>query len=326
MSTSHQADVGDRAATQGAAARLYLPMKLYPLLVALGLASAACSRPSANPVPPPRSSARGESADEQPGSRSAPQRDGGCQPSSFERTSTGVAWRVGDAVVEFAETLEWLETESAYNYRRRTVQLSHGEVALASSCYTETDCDVPDDPDGGKRWCLVSHGLDGSATLRALEQTRHACESPLEILEGLTQHSAAPTCFRVALGTYPGAAWEELGVLASELQAQGVSAETLAEIERLAKAAQDADRGYNDPADNAKAAAALEALQTVLAQHMDLEPAWQLGLLISRSLARLQDRYPATLVGPNDKLYDAWFPPEGGAPKITPIQGAWATR
>lgn len=248
----------------------------------------------------------------------------GCAASSFERTSDGVTWRLGDRSIEFASTIEWLEDESDYNYRRRTVHLVSGDVDLAASCYAETDCDVPDDADGKGRWCLVSHGLEGEWSLPALIDTANPCESSLEVLEGLAQHSAAPTCFRAALPIYPGAPWEKLGELSEPLREGGLPAATLADFERLAKAANDADKGYNDPADNAAAAQALRQLDDLLSDQAPQESIWELKLMVARALARVEGRYPATLVGPDEVLYDAWLGVGEDPPKIVPTAAPWA--
>lgn len=246
-----------------------------------------------------------------------------CTSSSFESTPTGVAWRIGDRTVEFTSTVEFSESASEYNYRRRTVHLVHDGIDLHASCYPETDCDVPDDAEGHDRWCLVSHGLRREHLLRSLFEGSTPCESSLELLEGLAQHSAAPTCFRAALPTYPGAPWEKLAELSEPLQEEGVPAATLAELERLAKAANDADRGYNDPVDNAAVAKALRELDALLVEHAHHEAAWELRLVVARSLARVEARYPATLVGPKEVLYDAWFGAGEEPPKITRTAAPW---
>ncbi len=300
-----------------AAPRFSLPLRALLVLV---LGATGCTR-TGQPRTVPAAAPTAPATNLDP---TAPPAAPGCAASSFERTSSGVTWQLGDRSIEFASTIEWLEDESDYNYRRRTVHLVSGDVDLAASCYAETDCDVPDDADGKDRWCLVSHGLQGEWSLPALLGAANPCESSFELLEGLAQHSAAPTCFRAALATYPGAPWEKLGELAEPLREGGLEAETLAELDRLAKEANDADHGYNDPADNAAAARALRKLSALLADQAPQKPVWELRLLVDRALARVEARYPATLVGPGEVLYDARFGTGEEPPEIVPTAEPWA--
>jgi hypothetical protein len=229
-----------------------------------------------------------------------------CNPSRFERSAEGFTWIVGDASLRF-RTREEAADEPAYNYRRRTARIElvdDPSVFLESSAYTETDGDAPPDPEGNDRWYLVSHGLVGAGSFFALVQAHRPCESGLELLEAFAQRSTAPTCFRVALPTYPGALYEEMGMLSEEMAEQGLERGLIEAIDAHAKRAEDAYQGYDRPEDTAKCAAALEEARKLLAPHTGLEAAWKADLVAARSLARLQRRYPDTLVGPQETFYD----------------------
>ncbi len=229
-----------------------------------------------------------------------------CNPSRFDPTPEGFTWTVGDATLEF-RAHETAEAEYAYNYRRRTARIESVDdpsIFLESSAYTETDCGAPPDADGNDVWCLVSHGLVGASSLFPLIEAHRPCESGLEILEAFAIHSTSPTSFRVALPTYPGALYEELGMLSEEMAEQGMEPALLEEIDAYAHEAEDADQGYDRPEDNAKCAAALEKARALLAPHTGLAGAWKADLVAARSLARLQRRYPYTLVGPRETFYD----------------------
>ncbi|MCH9680503.1 MAG: hypothetical protein K0V04_03635 [Deltaproteobacteria bacterium] len=229
-----------------------------------------------------------------------------CHPSRFDRSSDGFTWIVGDATIEF-RTHETVEAEYAYNYRRRTARIESIDdpsIFLESSAYTETDCGAPPDSEGNDVWCLVSHGLVGAHSLFPLIETHRPCESGLELLEAFALHSTSPTSFRVALATYPGALYEQLGVSSEEMAEQGMEAALIEKIDVYAHAAEQADQGYDRPEDNAKCAAALEEARVLLAPHLGLAAAWKADLVAARALAGLQRRYPYTLVGPRETFYD----------------------
>ncbi len=227
-----------------------------------------------------------------------------CNRSAFVPTADGVVWSIGGQQVRFRATEE--TGELAYNYRRRTVRIDavDGGAFIASSCYAETDCGAPPDADGDDRWCLATHGLEGAHTLFDLIAPHRPCESPIELLEALAAHATAPACLRVALGTYPGAAYDQVGFLEEDLATQGVPPDVITAVIAHAKAAEDLDSGVRDPAEQAAAAAALRDLRQAIAPYLALGPAWKLDLLAARALATLERRYPATLVGPDEALDD----------------------
>lgn len=263
----------------------------------------ACTKPSPPAVEPP-AAALTSAGPAGPDTTAAPAA-AACSTSTFTPTEGGVVWSSGAHRVRFRAIEE--AGELAYNYRRRTVRMEavDGESAyLESSCYTETDCDAPNDADGNERWCLVAHGLRGAPTLFELVARHRPCESAMELLEALAVHSASPTCFRVALGSYPGIVYDELGYLSETMATQGVPAEVITAVEAHAKAANDADGGRQDPQDEAASAAALRELRQVLAPYTTTEAAWQVDLLAARALASLEDRHPYTLVGPDETFYD----------------------
>lgn len=248
-----------------------------------------------------------------------------CNPSRFEPSAEGFTWIVGGTSIQF-RTSETTEAQYAYNYRRRTARVeSIGDptIYLESSAYTETDCGAPPDPEGNDVWCLVSHGLVGAGSLFPLVQAHRPCETGLELLEAFALHSTAPTGFRVALGTYPGALYDEMGELSERMAEQGLEAELIEMIDAHAKAAQDADHGYNRPEDNAKCAAALREARKLLAPHTHLEAAWTADLVAERALARLERRYPYTLVGPNETFYDV-VDPDADPWVIQPTPPPWS--
>ena len=228
-----------------------------------------------------------------------------CMTSRFEPAPGGVTWVIGDRRVAF-RTHQTLAEQGA-NYQRRTVRVELADDpsrGIEASCYTETDCDVPADTHGNERWCLVSHrSLDAASLFEAFTRVR-ACEPTLELLEGLAMHSAAPTCMRAALGTYPGLVHDRLGELAEGMRAAGAPASVITAIEQHAKAAADADRGYRDPADDALAARELRALRAILAPHTTTAAGWTVDAIAQSALAQLERRYPATLVGPGEVFYD----------------------
>lgn len=237
---------------------------------------------------------------------SSTQSDGACNPSRFERSAEGFTWVIGGASLRF-RTHEKVEEQYTYNYRRRTARIESIDdptIYLESSPYTETDCGAPPDPEGNDLWCLVSHGLYGAESLFPLIEAHRPCESGLELLEAFALHSTAPTGFRVALTTYPGALYEELGELSEQMAEQGLEAGLIEAIDAHAKAAEDAYQGYDRPEDNAKCAAALAEARKLLAPHTRLEAAWRADLVAMRALARLEKRYPYTLVGPRETFYD----------------------
>jgi hypothetical protein len=124
------------------------------------------------------------------------------------------------------------------------------------------------------------------------------------LLEALALHATAPTCFRVGLSVHPSSLYDEMGVLSEEMAAQGIEPQLIERIEAHAREAEQAYKGYDRPEDNAKAAAALLKARALLVPHMRREAAWKADLLAARALARLQKRYPYTLVGPEETFYD----------------------
>ena len=72
-----------------------------------------------------------------------------CARSTFETRDAGIVWNVGATTILLSTTE--VRGKHAYNYTERTTRI---EVAgdpttyIASSCYTETDCDVPPDANG----------------------------------------------------------------------------------------------------------------------------------------------------------------------------------
>ncbi len=271
------------------------------------------SREANSPGPPP--------APTQPDA--TPEPTARCSPSRFETTDDGITWRVGDAKIPLSVSQR--NGEHRYNYTNRTVRIEAPAtpgVFLEASCYTETDCGAEKDADGNDRWCLVSHGLSGASTWFGLVAEHRPCESPLELLEAFALHAPSPTCLREALPTYPGALYETTEPYDRMVEA-GVPAEVVASLDRHAKAAMDADRGYNDPGDNAKAAEALRALRELIAPHTQGEAAWGLDLLAARALARLEGRYPNTLVGRGNRYYDVGG---AGGEEIRETDAAWADR
>lgn len=272
--------------------------RLVAIVVLVSMPGPGCRAPAPAPEEPSTTPIASPSPEPEP-------EPADCAPSSFEPTDDGFVWIVGDQRVRFVASEE--ADDLAYNYRRRQVRLEAvdgGTGSLSADCYTETDCDVPPDAEGRDRWCLVSNGLDGSHGLFDLLAPLRPCETPLELLEAMAIRSTSPTCLRTALVTYPGAAYDELGFFSEIMAEEGVPAEVIAEVDALAKEAADADRGHGDPEDDARSAAALRTLRERIAPYTTTSAAWRVDLLAARALARLEDRYPATLVGPEETFYD----------------------
>lgn len=286
-------------------------------MVVLGLLGSACTRSSLPAEGPPTAETKAAAAEAKAAAAEAkaaadeparpPAR--GCNPSTFERDAEGrIVWRIGDASVRFAATEE-LEADTTYHYRRRSIRIEAVDdpaVHLESACYPETDCGAPpppDDPDE-ELWCLVSHGMYGFSAFFELIARHRPCEAPLDLFEGLVLQAPSPTCFRVGLPIYPGAAYEALGEQHEALVAAGIPQEVIERFDAHAEAAEHADRGMNDPEDNARAAVALDALRAALAPYTEQEAAWIVDVTAARALARVRPRYPYVLVGPGEKLYD----------------------
>lgn len=165
------------------------PIALFGLLVGIGQAgcstgcSAGCSAPS-------RHTQSG------PAARAPAPADAGAQPTclqpEFRATPEGVAVTIGQHTYPFA--VREVLGEHAYNYTRRTVGLrlidkaslpgNTGDIAIETSCYTETDCTAPKDPQGHNLWCLVSHTCLANPFF-PLFQRHRLCPSPLEFMERL---------------------------------------------------------------------------------------------------------------------------------------------
>jgi hypothetical protein len=164
-----------------------------PLAVLL---SAGCGGASA-PEPTPAQSAPAAPEDQEQA----------CIQPVYAKTSKGVDVRLGDKTISFAYSEKLGET--SYNYTRREVFLKgEGELdgaMLDASCYSETDCDAPNDADGNALWCLVSHTNLSGRSLRPLFIGNNLCPPPVEVIEQLVIRTASPSCFRVALATSPGA-------------------------------------------------------------------------------------------------------------------------
>ncbi len=279
------------------------PIALFGLL--LGLCQVGCPAPSGH--------AQGAG---QVSRAAAPSSDGagarpGCQQPKFQATPEGVTVLVGNQRYRFVahEVLG----EHAYNYTRRTVALrladgkglpsKTGKISIEASCYTETDCTAPKDPGGKDLWCLVSH-TSLTNPFYPLYQRHRLCPTPLDFIEQLVTYAPSPACFRTALTTYPEHASEILAELDYDLERD--DSDDHDELRSLIKTCyaliDAAEKAKHD--DPKKAVAKLEATRRLLRPHLSVEQVWIADATLEQALAGLTHRYPYTLVGPKNTIYD----------------------
>lgn len=224
--------------------------------------------------------------------------------------------RLGEKTISFAysETLG----ETSYNYTRREVVLKgEGElegVMLDASCYTETDCDAPNDAEGNDLWCLVSHTTLSGSDLRPLFVANDLCSSPVEVMEELAFRTASPSCFRVALAS-------SLGAVGSSLETMAVADEMPDVLAtRLFEMAENAGAGDTEPKE---AMAILQEMRTLIAPYREKESGWTVQLAIEQAEAALEGRFRGILVGPTNVFYDVGPSTSEGWGPITPIAAPW---
>lgn len=231
-----------------------------------------------------------------------------CTRAEFTASDQGVSVDVGGTRYAFSNEQEL--GDYSYNYTTRTVRMIQRDsdqphVQLEASCYSETDCNAPDDEHGNELWCLVSHVSVDGAGLFPIFERHDLCRPALDFIATLVTYSQAPTCFRAALGTYPGHLDEYLGELAWDLDKGHVPADEMIPLEvvnAVRQLARDADTLAADHRD--RAAAKLEQARELLALHLDTRSGWTADVIAQQALARVTRRYPYTLVGPENVVYD----------------------